>query len=60
MLVYWLGALVIQTCLSSHVIETKLPGVTEVLDLGGEAMRRRSAGYLREMSGSYSQEVSLL
>lgn len=45
MLVCCFGALVIQACLSSHVIETKLTGITEVLDLGGEAMRR-DAGYL--------------
>lgn len=40
------GALLIQACLGSHVTETKLPGATEVLDLGGEAMRNRGAGYL--------------
>lgn len=38
MLVYCFGALLIQACLDSHVIETKLPGVTEVLDLGGDTI----------------------
>ena len=46
MLVYGFGTLVIQAYLSSHVIETKLAGITEVLDLGGEAIRSRGAGYL--------------